>query len=649
MKYLDRDISWLSFNQRVSDETLKSIPLQSKIMFHGITHSNLREFLMVRYPSMFEYSTSDMIEDFKKHVISHHETLVNRYRKFESSHRSDIFVTWKKLTKRERNTIKRSFMKTVFPSIQVVGYNPADHIYLHSGMYIHIDYVIDKTRKYAYIEIPSTVPRFIRTGVGNRMIYVEDAIRKYIDKLIIGIEHPRIIEFVISHSAEVYMQNVKYVDPYQMISDTLKQREKSWITYMEVAAEKDNRDIITQLIDVIASTNKDTLVLHTPRVALYDLKEFPKDGFRDSEKSKVHEPVETFPTTSSIFDYIEKADRVAYHPYESYQNTMVRFLEEAAEDPDTISIKISLYRVSNHSRIIDALLKAADNGKHVVVLIELKARFDERHNMEIANILREGGVRIVYTKPDIKTHAKVCLVTKRVNGKTRIYSQVGTGNYSESNAKLYSDYSYFSARQDLGRDLNKFFNLITSEQGTFKSNRIIYAPYNMRDELLHQIERQVKRAEKGRRARIIAKCNSLTDDKMADKLVAAAEAGVKVILIVRGACILEPRKNIKIYSIVGTFLEHSRIYAFGYGKRSVVYLGSADLMYRSFNRRFELLMRVENHDLKRRISNHLKMYLKDTVNCRRILKNYKYVDVKRKKKYNCHEEFYKEAKRLAAQ
>ena len=644
-KYLDRDISWLSFNRRVSDETEKKIPLQSKILFHGITHSNLNEFLMVRYPSMFEYADNDTISLFQKKVLDHYNELHGRFNKFQSKHKKDLFPTYSKLSKTEKRHVKSVFNEKIYAGLQVIGCDLSQRIYLHGGMYIFFAYRINNTDRYSYTEIPSYIPRFIPTGIGTRVVPIEDVIKSQADKLIVGATDIKVVPFAIARSAEVYLQNAKYRDPYKMIQDTLKEREKSWITYVEIRSCNSN---IERTLMNILPTEERTLILRSNIINLMDLKRFPGDGFTGDDRSKKYEPIVTFPNTG-IFDYIEKSDRIAYHPYESYQSSMVRFLEEAANDPKTVSIKISLYRVSDNSRIIDALLKAADKGKQVVVLIELKARFDEHHNMEISNILREGGVRIVYTKPDIKTHAKVCLVARKIDGKIKIYSQVGTGNYSESNAKQYSDYSYFSARQDLGKDLNKFFNLITSEQGTFKSDRIIYAPYNMRDELMYQIERQMKFAGKGKRARIIAKCNSLTDDKMADKLIAAANAGVKVILIVRGACVLEPQKNIKIYSIVGTFLEHSRVYLFGYGSRSVVYLGSADLMYRSFNKRFELLMKVENHKLKNRLIKHLQMYLKDNTNRRVILPNYQYRDIKHKKskRYSCQEEFYEEAKGLA--
>jgi polyphosphate kinase len=325
-------------------------------------------------------------------------------------------------------------------------------------------------------------------------------------------------------------------------------------------------------------------------------------------------------------------------------------LNEAAIDPNVLSIKIALYRVSDNSEIISALLKAADTGKLVVVMVELKARFDEHHNIEISRILTEGGVRIVYTKPNLKTHAKLCLVTRKEKGKLKIYSHVGTGNYSESNAKQYSDYSYFTAKQDTGYDLSRFFNLMCSNQEPFKSNHITYAPYNMRSVIINQIDREIKNAKKKKKAYIVCKCNSFTDDKIADKIIEAAKAGVKIGLIIRGACILEPMKNIKIYSIVGRFLEHSRVYIFGYGSKARVFIGSSDIMYRNLNLRNELLLRVENKEIKSRIQNHIKWYLEDTINRRKILNGYKYemvVPNKGEKPFSAQEAMIKEAKKLA--
>ena len=256
----------------------------------------------------------------------------------------------------------------------------------------------------------------------------------------------------------------------------------------------------------------------------------------------------------------------------------------------------------------------------------------------------------MFTKPEIKTHAKVCLITRKEKKGLRTYYHIGTGNYSETNSKLYTDYSLFGANPETANDLTRFFNLLTSEQGTFKSKSIIYAPYNMRDEIGELIDEQVKLAKRKKKARIVAKCNALTDEGVAHKLIDAANVGVKITLIIRGACIIQPQKNIKIFSIVGEMLEHSRVYLFGTGDNPELLIGSSDLMTRNLSRRHETLIRIVQPDIKKRIMKHLSVYLKDNTLRRKIMKNYQYRSIepgKKEKAFNCQEWFKKEARKLA--
>lgn len=646
MKYLNRDISWLSFNMRVSDETKKDIPLGERVLFHGITFSNLDEFMMVRYPAAIETSTDDELSKFLDAVSNHYGSLMNRFRKFNKEHA--VIRKVKDLKNGSSKWADRKFKQDVFPAIQPITIDKSRQINPRAGTYLLV-ITEDKDSEdefINYIELPKMLDRFIRVPDKNYCIAIEDLIQHNLKYIFRNRKVVNSFSFSILRSAEVYLQSGKHMDPYQLISETLHEREKAWITRLEIGTT-DRKSV--KLLKSLLPLTSNTIVFASDFVSLSDLKKIPSSIYDDANKIRKLEPYNTFPNTS-IFDYIKKEDRLAFHPFESYQTTMVRFLQEAAEDPSVVSIKISLYRVSDNSQIIEALLKAADQGKVVTVLVELKARFDEHHNMEISTLLQEGGVRIVYTKPDIKTHAKVCLVTRKEKKGLRIYSQVGTGNYSESNAKQYTDYSYFTADQEIGYDLTRFFNLLTSDQGTFKSQKIVYAPYNMRDEISDNIDREIKKAKDGKSARIICKCNAFTDDKMADKIVAAAKAGVKVTMIIRGACILPPMKNVKIYSIVGRFLEHSRVYVFGSGKNSRLYIGSSDMMHRNLSLRNELLILVENDTIKDRIMKHLRMYQEDNTNRRIIEDKYKYHDVeidKKEKKFTAQDAFLKEARKMA--
>ena len=644
MKYLLRDVSWLSFNERVLDEAnRKELPLGERVMFLGITNSNLDEFMQVRYPACVDSLNDKEFRKVQNAIKTHIDKVTKTCEKFIEA---KLFIRpVSKLNKKSTNWSKHVFKNDIYPALNVMTVTK-QFFSLHAGLYILVlTEDKDENEQINYIEIPNNLDRFLQVKEEKFCIVIEDLIQNNLKYIFHGRKIVSSTPFTITRSAEVYIQPSEYIDPIELVSKTLFERQNSWITRLEIGTN--NKKLIKVLKELLPITDQ-TMILTNKIVQLSDLKKMP-DIYSDNNKIRKFKPYDTFPK-GNIFDYIKEEDRLAFHPYESFQSSVVRFLNEAAIDPNVLSIKIALYRVSDNSEIISALLKAADTGKLVVVMVELKARFDEHHNIEISRILTEGGVRIVYTKPNLKTHAKLCLVTRKEKGKLKIYSHVGTGNYSESNAKQYSDYSYFTAKQDTGYDLSRFFNLMCSNQEPFKSNHITYAPYNMRSVIINQIDREIKNAKKKKKAYIVCKCNSFTDDKIADKIIEAAKAGVKIGLIIRGACILEPMKNIKIYSIVGRFLEHSRVYIFGYGSKARVFIGSSDIMYRNLNLRNELLLRVENKEIKSRIQNHIKWYLEDTINRRKILNGYKYemvVPNKDDKPFSAQEAMIKEAKKLA--
>lgn len=645
MKYLLRDVSWLSFNKRVLEEVNRDIPLAEKILFLGIANSNLDEFMQVRYPACIDSLAKKELAEVTNEIIDHIVMVTSRAEKFIRE--AKILRQVSKLTKNNSKWARKYFKNNIYPTLHVQTVSKSKKISLHSGLYIlAITEDKDENEKVNIIEVPKTLDRFIQVKEESYVVTIDDLIKSNLRYIFNGRKIVHNCAFTITRSAEVYLQPNEYMDPIELVSRTLFERENSWITRLET--DTNNKKLINVLKDLLPITQQ-TIVLKDTMVQLSSLKKMPSGIYSDKNKMRSFTPYETFPK-KHLFDYIKEEDRLAFHPYESFQGSVVKFLEEAAVDKNVVSIRITLYRVSDNSKIIAALLKAADNGKLVTVMVELKARFDEHHNMEISRILTEGGVRIIYTKPNLKTHAKVCLVTRKEKDKLKIYSHVGTGNYSESNAKQYTDYSYFTANQDIGYDLSRFFNLMCSDQEPFKSNHIVYAPYNMRDTIMEQIDKEIKKAKNHKKASIICKCNSFTDDKIADKIIEAAKAGVKIELIIRGACIMEPQKNVKIHSIVGRFLEHSRVYIFGIGSRARVFIGSSDIMYRNLNLRNELLIRVENKEIKNRIQNHIKWYLSDTTNRRRILKNYKYESVtpgKGSKPFSSQETMLKEAKKLA--
>lgn len=650
-KLLNRDISWIrGFNERVLDESKRSSNhLGERIMFAGIAASNFTEFLSVRYPAALE-ETPDDIPSIDAAIGKHYIKQMENLRKLNKEHR--FIRRIKDLGKDESKWAEKYFRQNVFPGISPITVTKARKPSIHAGLYImFLAEDKDDESQIGYIEVPASMDRFIPVPKHRYVILLEDLIMDNIKSIINGRKITQMSPFSITRSSEVYVQPDGIIDPYELIKKTLKERDRSWITQLEVSTGK--KDVV-RILRKLLPIQDNTFVFMSDIIRLTDLKDFPtKEVLPEKEWPRSVRITETFPRDENIFDFIRKEDRLCFHPYESYDASVLRFIESAASDPAVQSIRISLYRTAKRSDIEDALLKAADSGKLVTVLIELKARFDEKHNIEVANILREGGVRVIFTKPDMKAHAKVCIVTRKEKKGLRIYAHVGSGNYNLSNSRLYTDYSYFTADPDICEDLVRFFNLLSSDQTPFKSDKIIYSPYNLKDTIVKEIDNQIKRAKDGKKARIIVKCNALTEPQVAKKLQEAAEKGVKVQMIIRSSCILQPQKNLTIRSIVGQNLEHSRLYGFQNGKENddmTVYIGSSDLMTRSMKGRYELLIKVKPKELRHRLIKHMGWYLTDTKNARMIKDDYGYEDVKPPKgtkEFDCMKTAEKEARKLA--
>ena len=639
MTFLNRDISWLSFNRRVLDETDKQIPMQERFMFYGITGSNLDEFLITRYAS--ESASDDFIfkKQFKQEIKNHYSECNARCINFINDY--GLLTNICNLEPGTTKNIRSYFKKNIWPTLQPITFtgriSPKS-----SGIFIFIA-TSDGNKTYNnYIEIPERLPRWVDILGTQLFITIEDLIIYNLDYIFKGMKIVNSFVFRIHRSAEVYpTSDLDNISQYDYIEKTLKARTQAWITCVEVDCKNTDRPIVSKILKRIITMTDDTLMLYGNLVKISDMKSLPSKYLPKCELCRKLIPSEPFPEHNEVFHHIKSEDRLVFHPYESYNGTVVKFIEAAADDPSVISIKITLYRVAKDSKIISALLRAANNKKQVTVLVELKARFDELNNIRISNILKEGGIRIVYGTIDLKTHAKICIVTRQEKN-LRIYTHIATGNYNENNAMQYTDYSYFTANNDIGYDATRFFNLLTSEQEDFKSRKLLYAPRNLRSGINELIDTQINIAECGGIANITFKCNSLTDDMIATRLVKAAEAGVNVTLIVRGSCILQPIDNLKIYSIVGRFLEHSRVYIFGSGENCDVFIGSNDIMHRNLNVRNELMLKVEAPQLKERILAHIGMYLNDNVNKRIIRENYSYMNSDGDD-YNCQEKFISES------
>lgn len=634
--------TFLRFFRECLAQVNEEIPLQEKVFFVGISASNLMESLTTRYPIAVKELKKKDLREYQEDIGVFYAQVTKTWKQFNKD--NELVKRADDLKDNAGRWVQKTFKKEVFPALQPMTIEKGRDLNLHPGLYLIVNTEDHKgEHKWVnYIEIPRMLPRFIVVDDKHYAVDVVDLIQHNLEFMFKDRHIVSSYPIIINRSAEISLDNSSDLDPLDQVRATLKEREKSWITTLEVGTtDKKELKRIKNLINL----SNDTLVLASKRtIGLAALKDFPSEVFRDKDRSRKAKIYKTWPK-KDVFDYIAKQDRLAAHPYENYQHTFVRFLEAASVDPNVVSIKISLYRVSDNSKIINALLTAADKGKAVTVLIELKARFDEHHNMEIANLLESGGVRVAFTDPSMKTHAKVCLVTRKEKKGLVTYCQVGTGNYSETNSKQYTDYSYFTANKDMAYDLTRFFDLMTSNQGTFKSRKVVYAPYNMRETIDEEIEREIKRAKSGEEAQIIFKCNGLTDESLVKHLEKAADEGVDVQLIIRGACIIGSTKNISVRSIVGFHLEHSRIYQFGTKDRARIYIGSADAMRRNLSMRHELLILVEQKDIRERLMKHLRWYLEDNRLAWRILKDYELEKIENnKKEVNVQEKMAKEAK-----
>lgn len=647
MMFVDRDISWIKFNERVLDQTERNIPLAEKLMFIGITADNLDEFLMSRYPRRLGYEPVEMTED-----INNHFQEINRVFK-EINDKEDLFISPEQVVSKDaKKEIQDYFDKKLQPIIYSKLVSNKTLSPKSKELNIFVELYDDKRDEYSYcnITVPTNIPRFVYLKSLETFMTTENIISMNYDKMYRGKKVIRSCNYMITRSVNM-IYNDENMDLYSIISKSLKSLNESWITSVQCSEPFTKKSISRNLRDHLEINENTNLLGDIDIVGMYMLKTIDDSVFAEVNRKRKSVISNPFQTNVSIFDLLKDRDRLVYHPFESFDNTVSKFVADAADDPNVLSIRMTLYRIPKESRIIDALLRATEMNKSVAVMVELKARFNEKDNLNISRILKEAGVDIIYSDEILKTHAKMCIVTRKEKEKIKIYSHISTGNYSQVNSKIYTDYSYFTDSTSVGRELTEFFNMLSNPTlKSFDAKEIIYAPHNMREELRTLIKEQVKlaKSDKGK-GRILIKCNALTDIDLAEELYKASKAGVKITLLVRGACIIKTdipeAKNIKVVSIVGKYLEHSRVYMFGSKKERKVFIGSSDLMYRNLSRRYELLIRIRNEDMIERISKHMEIYLRDNVNSY-VLKGEKYQKVKVGEEiFNAHQILEKEAKK----
>lgn len=645
-QYINRELSWLEFNQRVLDQAARNdLPLLERVKFLAITASNLDEFFMVRVGGLQLLRSADSrVKDISGMTpLRQLEAIRQRVRKMINDQYAlldgELLPLMEiekisplppdQLTTAQKDFLEQYFSNQVSPLLSVLdmeGEQPPILPSLKLLMALEVKDGETRKRRVCIVPVPDGLPRFVyipNPDADDSCVLIEDVIKLFINSVFPGESVLNAAVFRVTRNGDIAVQDEDALDLADEMAEVLVARQSSECVRLEI--ESMIPKTLAHKIQQIAGAGKTDIYELDGSLMLSDLFELAvapgNDHLKVEQWSSQMSP-EIDPGLS-IFDNISNGDILLHHPYESFE-PVLRLLEEAADDPDVMVIKQVLYRTAKKSRIVAALKKAAENGKQVTVLIELKARFDEARNLEKAEELQRSGVQVVYGVKGLKTHAKICLVVRRENGILRRYCHFGTGNYNENTAKLYTDISYLTCEEGLGSDASQFFNTVTGRTKLMRFRRLFPSPALMKERLLELISGEAERARQGEPARIVAKMNSLQDKEMIDALYAAADAGVEILLNVRGLCCLKtgPRgkgKEIRVVSIVDRYLEHARIFYFKHGNMPQYFIASADWMTRNLDKRVELMAPVTEPRLTRRLKGILDACFKDNTQAYEIL------------------------------
>ncbi len=641
--YRNRELSWIAFNYRVLSEARdKTIPLLERMKFLSITASNLDEFVMVRVASLKDmvhanYTKPDIagltpeqqLELIGKEV---HQLMEDQYQTYNRSllpslknQGIHVITRYEDLTEEEGAIVDKYFSDSVYPVLTPMAVDPSRPFPLIRNKSLNIAALLQKKNgekelEFATVQVPSVLPRVFevkRDGEGVRLILLEEIIERNMDQLFLNYNIVCAHPYRVMRNADLTIDEEEAEDLLETIEKQLKQRQWGEVIKLEVEADMDKR-LLKYLKKEFAIHEKDVYLINGPLDLTFCMKISGLEGYDHLRYDKyIPKPVPAFANDDSIFDNIKKGDILMHHPYESF-DPVVNFIKKAAKDPDVLAIKQTLYRVSGNSPIIASLAQAAENGKQVTVLVELKARFDEENNINWAKMLEKAGCHVIYGLLGLKTHCKITLIVRREEEGICRYVHLGTGNYNDSTAKQYTDLGMFTCRKTVGEDATAVFNMLSGYSEPLSWNRLSLAPIWLKNKFLKLIRREQENAKAGNEAYIKAKMNSLSDPVIIAALYEASAAGVKIDLVVRGICCLKTgipgvSENITVRSIVGNFLEHSRIYWFCNGGHEEVYLASADWMPRNLDRRVEILFPVDDEALKERVMDILKLELEDNV------------------------------------
>jgi len=672
-RFFNRELSWLEFNQRVLDEARdESLPLLERLKFLAITASNLDEFFMVRVgglrllvekgittPDPAGMTPADQLAEISTRA---HQMVAQQQACFAELEQKLAEggirrVRGQDLTDRQAKTVEQVFDGEIFSVLTPRAIRSADEFPLLVNQMLHVcvqlaaDATSEGQPRFAIIPLGRTMPRFLTLGSdrGHSFVLLEDVVARYLGRFFPGEKVEAHAVFRITRNADFTLRDDLAQDLLAGMEGILTARKHGQCVRLEIAADAGEKVLafLTQSLGAVAA---DIL----PTAAPIDLAAFMSLTDRPGFDALKYEPwppkaaPEIDPGTR-MFDILARRDVLLYHPYQAF-DPVLRLIEEAAADPDVLAIKQILYRTSRNSPIVAALARAAQRGKYVTVIVELKARFDEARNIEWARNLEENGVQVIYGVKGLKTHAKTCIIVRREPHGVVRYVHFGTGNYNEITARIYSDASLLTSNEELGADAVAFFNAITGYSQPQRYRKIEAAPTGLRPRIVELIEAETHRRQQGQKAFIDAKVNSLVDPEIINALYAASQAGVPVRLNVRGACCLRPgvpglSENISVMSIVDRYLEHARILHFHHGGDELVFLSSADWMQRNLDRRIELLVPVEDGPCKLRLIEILETYFDDNVKARYLHPDgsYKLAKPGRKKRRRSQEVLYEDA------
>ncbi len=644
--FINRELSWLEFNERVLEEANDRVnnPLLERLKFASIVSSNLDEFFMVRVGSLTDQILAGFVEpdlsgltpaqQVKKISDRVHRMVKDQYKCYNKfllrrlGKEGIVFIKPDRLSEEQREYIDEYYYKTVYPVLTPMVVDQSRPFPLILNKSLNIALILENTDEeeqtiFGTVQVPSVLDRIIKLPVSDgsqAYIFLEDIIKMYIHALFTG---HRIIDmscYRITRNADQGLDEEGAEDLLQAIEQFLKERKWGRVIRLEVESNISS-SLLKFLTDELEVSKDEIYPLNGPLDLTFLMKLSSLKGYTHLKYPVfIPQPSPAFDEEEEIYETLRQKDIMLHHPYESF-DPVVRLVEKAAADPEVLAIKQTLYRVSGKSPIIEALIQAAEKGKQVTVLVELKARFDEENNIIWAKRLERAGCHVIYGLVGLKTHCKLLLIVRREEDGIKRYLHMGTGNYNDVTAKLYTDIGLFTTNPYFGTDASAVFNRLSGYSKLNRMFKMSVAPVALRDKFKSLISNEAENALKGKSARIMVKLNSLVDREIITYLYDASNAGVKIDLIVRGICCLKPgipgvSENITVRSIVGRYLEHSRIYYFFNNGDELFYLSSADWMGRNLDRRVELLFPVEDRGIRKRIRDIIDVSLKDDIKAR---------------------------------